>query len=116
MSDLLDSDGPDYDPEAYAEMIDNARKSARENGEPGFKTSAEYDAWKQAKKASMKGGHVWFIRHFGLWTWVQYERARRRSERAFMRPFDPKRDGAKMLRRAGFSEAEIEHFREHGLA
>lgn len=31
--DLLDSDGPGYDPEAYAEGIDLARKTIRERGE-----------------------------------------------------------------------------------
>jgi hypothetical protein len=101
MSDLLDSDGPDYDPEAYAEMIDVARKRERENPPP-----RKQEVW----------SHVGFIRHFGLWTWVQYERSRRRSERAFGRKYDPRLDGAPMLRKAGFSEAEIEHFREHGLA
>lgn len=101
MSDLLDSDGPDYDPEAYAEQIDLARKRERENPPP--------------KKVEAQG-HIWFIRHFGLWTWVQYERARRRSERVFGRAFDPTLDGATMLRKVGFSEQEIEHFREHGLA
>lgn len=33
MTDLLDSDGPSYDPEAYLEAADNARKAARERGE-----------------------------------------------------------------------------------
>lgn len=28
---LLDSDGPDYDPEAYAGLIDDSRKAEREN-------------------------------------------------------------------------------------
>lgn len=61
-------------------------------------------------------GHLWFIRRFGLWTWVKYEQARRRSEKAFGRSFDPKRDMAPMLRRCGFNEDEIDRFREHDLA
>lgn len=41
MSDLLDSDGPNYDPEAYAEMIDLARKRERENPPPPVEPESE---------------------------------------------------------------------------
>jgi hypothetical protein len=61
-------------------------------------------------------GHLWFIRRYGLWRYVRYERERRRRIRETGVRFNPLKHGEALLRDIGASEEQITRCKAKGLA